>query len=439
MRPTARLPIDPLSNPLTDEAGSETGELQRMDEGLHYGRAWHRYGYCYRRPESLRVLVAGCGTGRSAAWVARLNPGATVLGVDASAEAVASARRRAGAIEGAVGARLEFRAHDLAEPWPEHWGRFDFVVDLGLLARAADPDQLLATLARALDPEGLLVVTLPSHAGRQVARALRQAIGVLAPPGAGPDERVELGRDLLFALRPDHPIRAQVARNHPDGTAPGQTERVLAGYLSDRHDWTLDEADALLARAGLSFLYAATPWRWRPDRVFAPDALPDRLRGRVDRLAADQLSRLVDALDPALLADDYQLYACPDGHTPAVPDWPTIRLDAPSSFDRLVPEFTGLADPSQFLPAVSQGRVTYRTVSGVLGELDRWSHLLLGSVDGSASCGAIERKLASQSRASDDTSTRQERWIDLADSGLILLKPHDTRSAQRPPAMGGSD
>ena len=61
--------------------------------------------------------------------------------------------------------------------------------------------------------------------------------------------------------------------------------------------------------------------------------------------------------------------------------------------------------------------------SGTLGELDRWSHLLLAAVDGVNSCGEIERKLSARARAGDDPVARQDRWIDLADHGLILLKP----------------
>jgi hypothetical protein len=39
------------------------------------------------------------------------------------------------------------------------------------------------------------------------------------------------------------------------------------------------------------------------------------------------------------------------------------------------------------------------------------------------SCGEIEKTLSSRTRASDDPVSRQGRWIDLAESGLILLKP----------------
>src|SRR5438270_11280452 len=121
MRPSPMTddPLETLNEP--DEAAGTGPDVDlwsgadRLDEQLHYGRAWHRYRYCFRRAESLWILDAGCGTGRSAVWAARLNPGASVLGVDASAAAIGFARERAEAA-GLGGGPVEFRVHDPAEP-----------------------------------------------------------------------------------------------------------------------------------------------------------------------------------------------------------------------------------------------------------------------------------------------------------------------------------
>jgi len=398
--------------------GVDDAEDGRADDGLHHGRAWHRYRYCYRRADPLRVLVAGCGEGRSALRAAGLNPGASVLGFDASAEAVRSARGRAEAAGYEEGGAVGFRVHDPDSPLPGGWGAFDFIVCRGLLAGVGEPARVLGHLARALDPGGLLLVSLPSRDARRAVRSVRQAVEALAPPGAGPDERTALAADLLQALRPDHPVLAAA-----DGVRHADPGLVLARILDDRPAWTLDGAARLLAGAGLKLLYAATPWRWRPDRVFAPDALSDRLRLRVDHLTPENLSRLVDALDPGLLDDEYQLYACPAAYTPPLPDWPSARLDDPRTFDRLVPERTGLADLSAWPTGASAGRTTYRLVTGSVGEFDRMSGLLFSAVDGMASCGEIDRQFLSQTRAGDDVAVRQGRWVDLADNGLIVLKP----------------
>ena len=429
MRPTTRAPIETLPLPGTAASADlvdvleRAEEPERLDESLHFSRAWHRYRYCYRRPETLKILDAGCGTGRSAIAASRLNRGVSVLGVDRSAEAVDRARQRSQGIESA--GAVEFRVHDFNELLPEREGRFDFIVCRRVLSQVDNPFRLLANLVPALEPAGLLLVTIASHSERQIARAFRRAVDALAPADARRDEQLALGLELFGALRPDHPIRTHVARRQHSGSSHEEVEPILAGYLADRHDWDLDAAAALLARAGLKLLYAATPWRWRLDRVFDADSLTGRLQDRVDRLAPDRLSLLIDTLDPALLDDEYHLYACHDGYAPPVPAWPTTRFEDPEAFDRLVPEFTGLMDPSRIHPSGLQGRVSYRTVLGVMGELDRSSTLLLAAVNGQISCGEIERTLASQMRASDHPIARQERWIDLADSGLILLNPRE--------------
>jgi SAM-dependent methyltransferase len=384
---------------------------------MHFGRAWHGYRYCYRGNSAQRVLDAGCGTGRTTLWAARLNPGAVVVGVDHSAAALEMARERVEAA-GLDPGRVTFRRHDLSVPPPAGWGRFDFVCR-GALGRDPDPPRRLAALAGALTPDGLLLLSLPSRAGRQVARALRQAVDALAPAGTNETQRRGLARTVYEALRPDHPARVHIDGLAPAGSA-GDLDRLLAGYCDDRHDWTLDDAGRMLSAAGLTFLYAATPWRWRPDRVFCPERLPEAVRDGLGQLAPDRLSRLIEALDPSLLDDEFQLYACPSDYAPPCPTWPARRHHDPAVCDRLVPESTGLA---RLDGNAGGGRVAYKTVCGTPGELDRLSGLLMSAVDGVSSCGEIERRLASKTRSADNQSARQERWQDLADSGLLLLRP----------------
>src|SRR4051812_43095174 len=98
----------PDPSPRTEPIGP--GQLERIDDNLHFGWAWHRYHYCYRGTTDLRVLDAGCGTGLTSLGLARLNPGAAVLGLDFSPGSLELARRRAEAA-GAEG--VAFGEHDL--------------------------------------------------------------------------------------------------------------------------------------------------------------------------------------------------------------------------------------------------------------------------------------------------------------------------------------
>jgi SAM-dependent methyltransferase len=397
------------------------GQLERLDDALHFAWAWHRYKFVFRRAEGLRILDAGCGTGVTTLALATLNPGAMVVGIDVSPKSLDVARERAAA-SGIKG--VEFREHDLTRPLPSDWGGFDFVVARGVLGGFDDDAAILAALARALDDRGLLMATFPGEEGREPARRLRRAVDALVPAGAAPAQRAEAGLELLRALRPDHPIRKFDAARH--GADPPSIERVAATYLGDGgREWTLEGARAAVERAGLSALYVATRAPWRPDRVFGPD-VPAGLRDRVAALAEPELAALKDALDGSLHPDGYTVYACPAGFEPHLPAWP--EDNNPAALERLVPHATGLSSPAGLKndAAAARGRVLYRTASGALGELDARSDRALRIVDGRRSIAEIEAQLAATS-GPDAPDARRIRWTDLANFGFVLLESPDPR------------
>jgi SAM-dependent methyltransferase len=106
-----------------------------------------------------RVLDAGCGTGIYTEWLC--DRGATVVGVDASREMLARARRRVGADEGddADSPAALCRA-DLAAPLPFPDDSFDGVVSALVLDYVADWHATFAELARVLRPGGFLVFSV---------------------------------------------------------------------------------------------------------------------------------------------------------------------------------------------------------------------------------------------------------------------------------------
>jgi len=403
----AAIPVGPL-------------QLDRLDDDLHYGWGWHRYRYCFRRADRLRVLDAGCGTGVTSLGLARLNPGATVLGLDASAPALELARRRA---EVAELPGVTFRAHDLDGPLPGADGPFDFITCRRVLGQAGDPAGLLRNLARALDVRGLLLATLPARAGRQPARRLRRAIEALAPAGATPAEKAAIGLDLFRSLRPDHAIRQYEAQVSGPGL-PG-IDRLIHAYLGEsEQDFDLAEAIGVLEAAGLQFLYAATRLPWQAGRVLAGEGAED-LRTRVGGLTPGRLAALMAALDPALHGDEYRLFACPAGFEPRLPSWPERRAADPAAFDRLIPHRTGLAAPLG--TADAQGRPLYRAAGGALAQLDPRSDLLARAVDGRRDCGQVDRIISEQTGVAEPPGAVQARWLELTNRGLLLLESPDPR------------
>jgi 2-polyprenyl-3-methyl-5-hydroxy-6-metoxy-1,4-benzoquinol methylase len=397
-------------------------QLERVDDSLHYGWSWHRYRFCYRKAEGLRILDAGCGTALSTLGLARLNPGSRVVGVDASPRSLEIARERARASEASD---IMFRQHDLEERLPA--GAYDFVVCRRVLGQAGDPRQVLSNLAQVLDARGLLYVTMPSRVGRWAARHLRLAVESLCPAEANLAERAQAGLDLLRALRPEHPIRQYEAQH--SGTSLPSPEVIIGRYLSvNEHDYGLAEAIRMVESAGLRFLYAATNRPWQPDRVLAP-TVPDAFRARVARLADRELSLLIEALDPSMHGDEYRIYACLADFEPRLPAWPEQWRNEPQLIDRLIPHSTRLAGPARLEldPAAIRGRISYKAISGVVGELDARSDLAFRAIDNRRSCGEIDREIASGTGASEPSPGRQSRWVDLANLGFIVLESPDAR------------
>jgi SAM-dependent methyltransferase len=396
-------------------------QLDRIDDSLHFGWSWHRYRYCYRKAVGLKILDAGCGTGLSTLGLARLNQGSLVLGVDASPRSVDLARQRA---EATPVESVEFREHDLNDRLSD--GSFDFIVCRNVLGQAEEPGRVLRNLAGALDRRGLLYATFPSRTGRRPVRQVRRAIDLLAGAGSTLEEKAEIGRDLFAALRADHPIRQFESRF--SGTKLPAIERIVAGYLEPgERDWDLEEAISTLESAGLKFLYAAAGRPWQPQLVFG-NAIPEPFKNRVSALGERDQAILVDALDASMHADQYRVYACPAEFEPRLPAWLEDRQEHPETFARLVPHRTGLAEPAALSPdpAMARGRVTYRAVSGAVGEIDPRSDLIYRAIDDRRTVAEIDREF-SQAPLAEAVESRQARWLELANHGFILLESPDPR------------
>lgn len=421
MNEAVRNQYEAFPDPSPDDVPIGPGQLDRVDDSLHFGWSWHRHRHCYRASEGLRILDAGCGTGLSTLGLARLNPGSEVLGVDFSPRSLDLAGRR---LEASGLSGVTFREHDLDQPIPSDWGPFDFIACRRVLGQSADPAAILQRLARALDRRGLLLATFPSRLMRQPAAAMRQAVDALAAPQADLKQRAELGLELFRALRPDGPIRRFDVAHH--GPTPPSVARFVQTYLgAPTRDWSLAEAAAALERAGLQWLEAPTRAPWSVDQAVVVDQVGPALRDRISALEPAAMALLTDALNPSLHGDEYRLYACQAAFEPRVPAWPERRHESPEVFDALIPHLTGLVVPAG--PAVPDTTAVYRTSSGALGELDPASDFLLRRVDGKRSCGELDGLLAERAGHAQETTVRQQKWLDLANLGFILLESPDRR------------
>jgi protein-L-isoaspartate O-methyltransferase len=132
-----------------------------------------RYAWAAQVAEGRAVLDIGCGDGSGTAILSAAGA-SPLLGVDASAEAVQSARAEFGHL-----ARFE-----VAEPMalPSSEGGFDLVTCFGVLEVAPEPEAVLAGIERVLKPEGLLLASLASggDGAQQQAEWLRRRFRTVA-------------------------------------------------------------------------------------------------------------------------------------------------------------------------------------------------------------------------------------------------------------------
>lgn len=125
--------------------------------------------------EGTELLVAGCGDGVTAEWLAA-RTGAAVTGVDPDPVRIAraEARRLASSEVGGGGNRL---AYDVArlDDLPHETAVFDAAVGETAVAAAADPARALEELVRVTKPLGRVVLLLPTWTS-EIAEDHREAL-----------------------------------------------------------------------------------------------------------------------------------------------------------------------------------------------------------------------------------------------------------------------
>lgn len=193
-----------------------------------------------------RLLELGCGTGDSSVRFAQ--QGATVIGVDASAENIA--RARAAAEEAEI--RLELHAGDLADLAFLRADSVDLAFSDGALARVVDLGRLFRQVHRVLRHGASFVFSLPHP----------MTLGTATE--AGPDGSLPLGRTYLTRSYFD-----------PSPIEVGEDAQAL---MLTRH--TVTEVFTGLSRTGyrVDTLLEPEPPRVQGERALLPSAVIWRAR-----------------------------------------------------------------------------------------------------------------------------------------------------------------
>lgn len=196
-----------------------------------------------RLPEILRVLIAGCGTGRQAVQAAMTYRGADILAIDLSRPSLAHAKRKSAEL--GFGAIRFARADILGLSAISE--RFEIIECSGVLHHMANPEAGLKALLTILAPTGLMKIALYSAAARANVTRLREWIAE---------------RGFAATLEDIRAFRAGLpASGHPDAEATCRSIDYNATsairdllFHAQEHQFTVPRIKTLLGDNGLEFL-----------------------------------------------------------------------------------------------------------------------------------------------------------------------------------------
>ena len=193
-------------------------------------------------PSPLRVLVAGCGTGKHAVDVATRFANADVLAIDLSRTALgyATAQARRMGIE-----NLRFAEADILA-LGTIGQTFDHIESVGVLHHMAEPIAGWRVLRGLLAENGTMRIGLYSRRGRAAIQAA-QSVAVKFPNDA---EGLRALRRHIQALPPDHPA-APVCQELDFYTLSGVRDALAHAH---EHDFTLLEIRDMLQAMDLEFM-----------------------------------------------------------------------------------------------------------------------------------------------------------------------------------------
>lgn len=193
---------------------------------------------------SPRVLIAGCGTGKDAIWIASNIGNARVLAVDLSLSSLSYARRMASAL----GVKnIEFRQGDILGLGALE-ERFDLIASTGVLHHMRDPTAGLRSIAGLLKPGGLMKLGFYSARARVSVTAAREIIANEGIAATEPEMRTF--RQRVFAAAESSPLKEL---EHSNDFYSMSMCRDLLFHVQE-HQYTLLELGAMLREVDLQFL-----------------------------------------------------------------------------------------------------------------------------------------------------------------------------------------
>jgi SAM-dependent methyltransferase len=224
-------------------------------------------------PRELDILVAGCGANQAAS-IAFSNPTARVTGIDVSRASLAHEQH--------LKARHGLDNLDLLHLPIEQAATldrdFDFIVSTGVLHHMQNPQTGINELAKLLRPDAVMLLMLYARYGHLGVSTMQSFFRTL---GVGQDEHgLDVVRDALSQLRPDHPARMFMSLDTELKKDTGLIDIFLQARLVT---YTVPDCIEFVEAAGLAFQgwfdnapYHPEYWLGDGPALRALTALPER-------------------------------------------------------------------------------------------------------------------------------------------------------------------
>ena len=201
-------------------------------------------------PVDASILIAGCGTGREAAYAALRCPDATVTGIDVSAASLDYGRRQCAAL-GITNVRFQqLDLHEVAQLG----ARFHAIHCSGVLHHLPDPERGWRILTEVLAPAGVMRIMVYNKVSRMRMWAARKLLGDLVGKPID-DDLLRQVRGTLIARRAN-PMAMRLMRSRDFTTLAGAHDLLL-----HRHEDPFDllRIERAIAALGLCLLRLDLP------------------------------------------------------------------------------------------------------------------------------------------------------------------------------------
>ncbi len=267
--------------------------------------------------EGMTILDAGCGSGYKALILASANPGATIVGVDLSAESVEVAKQRLH-YHGFTSSKFY---QITLEMLPSLGMEFDYINCDEVLTILPDLTAGLQALKAVLKPQGIIRGNLHSARQRKHYFAAQKLFSLMNLMDGNPEElEMTIARETMAALRDD----VQLKQTTWNVERAQTTQFMLMNYLyQGDKGFTIPDLFAALRASDLELVSMVNWRRWELLELFSdPNDLPAFWAMSLPNLSAEEQLTLFELFQPVnRLLDFWCGHPIPDTAPLPVMSW----------------------------------------------------------------------------------------------------------------------